>query len=638
MFSKTRSGKKSSPLARVLIVLVLVLPVLGAAAYMWAMWDPKAYLRDIPLAVVSEDSGVGEGKEFTNYGDQIADGMLELDYLNFSKTSPEEASAKLERGEYMMVVTIPEDFSRKAATIIDEKPVKPNIHFELNDYYGTQSAFITGSLIPELQASVSQAVTAEYSAEVVNGLNEMSTGLGEASDGANQLDDGAGELRDGGAEAVDGIGQLKDGSFQLRDGAGQLRDGAKELSDGMDELRDGTSELGDGAGQIKDGVKELTDMLIPLLSEAQGPSQNLRPVVDVLRTTGMTAEADELEGLINDLNPKNPENLVAQLGALRDGTAELHTNLVDPNAPYLKGVLQLQDGAHQLRDGSKELADGTVELDDGMTELNTGAGELKDGMDQLKDGTNELSTGLRDGVAQAPHIAQPQVSSANMATPIEFTQGNMNPVQTAVSEEDPTATELTGGVSILLTILFGFLAMALLAMLLPAVLRRRKSEGTSHSAKGVIGGYTVLLLASLAALGLLTIVSTSMGWQPASWSSALLVLVLIAAAGAAVYQFLRTAFGHVAGGALIIATFVIGLFASGAVWPADATPAPLRFIHIIHPMGYARDAFIRASEGIYDGMFTRSILGLIVFVALGVVASVVVHRFRSNRDAKTPIV
>lgn len=251
MFSKTRSGKKSSPLARVLIVLALVLPVLGAAAYMWAMWDPKAYFRDIPLAVVSEDSGVGEGKEFTNYGDQIAEGMLELDYLNFSKTSPEEASAKLERGEYMMVVTIPEDSSLKAATTIDEKPVKPNIHFELNDYYGTQSAFITGSLIPELQA----------------------------------------------------------------------------------------------------------------------------------------------------------------------------------------------------------------------------------------------------------------------------------------------------GVSILLTILFGFLAMALLAMLLPAVLRRRKSEGTSHSAKGVIGGYTVLLLASLAALGLLTIVSTSMGWQPASWSSALLVLVLIAAAGAAVYQFLRTASG-----------------------------------------------------------------------------------------------
>lgn len=170
MFSKTESDNKPSALKRVLIALLLVLPVVGAASYMWAMWDPKTYLKDIPLAVVSEDTGVGEGKDFTHYGEQIADGMLDLDYINF----------------------------------------------ELNDFYGTQNAFITGSLIPELQASVSQAVTAEYSAEVVTGLNDLSAGLGEASDGATQLDD--------------------------------------------------------GAGQIKDGVKKLIDMLIPLLSEAQGPS------------------------------------------------------------------------------------------------------------------------------------------------------------------------------------------------------------------------------------------------------------------------------------------------------------------------------------------------------------------------------
>lgn len=422
MFSKTESDNKPSALKRVLIALLLVLPVVGAASYMWAMWDPKTYLKDIPLAVVSEDTGVGEGKDFTHYGEQIADGMLDLDYLNFSKATPEEAADRLERGEVMMVVTIPKDFSKKAATIIDKDPVKPNINFELNDFYGTQNAFITGSLIPELQASVSQAVTAEYSAEVVTGLSDLSAGLDEASDGATQL--------------------------------------------------------ADGAGQIKDGVKELTDMLIPLLSEAQDPSQDLRPVVDVLRGLGMNAEADELSGLINDLNPQNPENLVTQLGALRDGTAELHYNLSDPSAPYLNGVLQLQDGAHQLRDGSGELADGTVELDDGMTEL--------------KDGTNQLSTGLRDGVAQAPTIEKPEVSSANMATPIDFTQNNINPVQTSISEEDPTATKLTSGVAILLVILFAFLGMALLAIMLPAVLRRKDSANEGPSTKGVLGGYTLL--------------------------------------------------------------------------------------------------------------------------------------------------
>ncbi|MBC2681347.1 YhgE/Pip domain-containing protein [Corynebacterium sp. 4HC-13] len=704
---KTAHKNGPSSLKRVLVTLLLVLPVVGAAAYMWAMWDPKTYLKDIPLAVVNEDVGVGEGKDFTNYGEQIADGMLDLDYLNFNKATAEDAHDKLERGEYMMVVTIPKDFSTKAATIIDDQPVKPKINFDLNDFYGTQSGFITGSLIPELQASVSQAVTAEYASEVVHGLNDLSKGLGDASNGANQLNDGAGQLRDGGAEAVDGIGQLKGGSTELRagagelhtgagqlaNGAGQLKDGALQLSNGMDELRAGTGQLADGAGQIKDGVKELTDMLIPLLSTAQDPSQNLRPVVGVLRGMGMNKEATELESLLNDLNPQNPQNLVTQLGQLRDGTAELHRNLADPHSEYLGGVIQLQDGAHQLRDGSKELseganqlsngsgqlADGTVQLDDGLSELNTGAGQLKDGMDQLKDGTQQLATGLADGVKQAPNIKQPEVSSANMATPIDFTTDNINPVQTAISTEDPTLTKLTSGTSILLVILFAFLGMAILALMLPAVLRRRNSRsvnatahaedgdpgvhaghsdqslradggdqgvhGAAHlhtdhgTAAGVFGGYALLFGASLAVMALLTVVSTSLGWKPASWGPALIVLALIVGAGTAVYQFLRTAFGHFTGGALIIATFVLGLLASGAVWPADATPGPLRILHLLNPMGYARDAFTRATSGIYDGLFMRGISGLIAFIVIGVLASVVVHRFKAHRGAaETPII
>lgn len=265
-----------------------------------------------------------------------------------------------------------------------------------------------------------------------------------------------------------------------------------------------------------------------------------------------------------------------------------------------------------------------------MTELNTGAGELKNGMDQLKDGTTELSTGLRDGAEQAPTIAKPDVSTANMSTPINFTQNNINPVQTSVSTEDPTATKLSGGVAILLVILFAFLGMAILAIIMPAVLRRKNSEGRA-SAKGVVGGWVVLAASSLAFMALIAVIASSMGWQPANWGPAFLVLALIVGAGTAVYQFLRTAFGHVAGGALIIATFAIGLFASGAVWPSDATPAPLRFIHALHPMGYARDAFVRASSGIYDGLYTRGITGLIVFLVLGMVASIIVHRFQNRK-------
>lgn len=678
---RTRSG---STLARVAIVLLLVLPVLGAAVYMWAMWDPKTYLRDIPLAVVTEDTGVGEGKAFSNYGNQIADGMTELNYLNFTKMSREEAQSKLERGELMMVVSIPSDFSTKAATIIDDNPVRPTINFELNDHYGTQNAFIVGSLIPELQASVSQAVTNEYATEVIAGLNDLSTGLGDAADGARQLDDGASQLQDGGAQAIDGISQLKDGSTQLRDGTGQLlggtgdlkagttqlRDGAHQLSNGMDELRSGTGQLADGAGQINDGVKELTDMLIPLLSGVQGSVGNLRPAVDALRAAGLTSEANELAGLIKDMDPANPENLVTQLGKLRDGTAELYYNLSDPNAPYLSGVLQLQDGAHQLRDGTveldngaaqlndgaRQLNDGTIQLDDGMGELSTGAGELKNGMDQLKDGTNQLSTGLADGVRQAPTITKPDISATNMATPIDFTQSNLNPVQTSTSQEDPTAVKLTGGVSILLWILFAFLLMAIASMILPAYISKRTAASTSpdstpaevaegsangtaestaaatrsKAVKAALSGFVLMAVVSIAIVGLMALAGTLFGWSPASWGAAVLLIVLVGCAGAALFHMLQTAFGRVPGSAAAVGVYVLGLLASGAIWPPDATPGPLKLLHVINPMSYARDAFIRMSIGIHDGLFTSGIVGLIILTVVFLAITVVLTQLRGR--------
>ncbi|NTS21852.1 hypothetical protein HT105_24490, partial [Bacteroides fragilis] len=55
--------------------------------------------------------------------------------------------------------------------------------------------------------------------------------------------------------------------------------------------------------------------------------------------------------------------------------------------------------------------------------------------------------------------------------PINFTESNVHPVQTGVSAVDPTKKEITGGVSMLLVLVFGFLAMLLLAMTLPYYLR-----------------------------------------------------------------------------------------------------------------------------------------------------------------------
>ena len=653
--------RPTSTVSRVLIVFLLVAPLIVAGTMMWAMWDPSKYMRNIDLAVVNEDAGVEKQGTYTNYGDQVVEGLLETGYLNFTEVSKGDGDEGLLKGTYLMVVTIPENFSEQAVTIISDKPVKPEIHFATNDYYGTNGSVISSSLIPQVQTSVENAISKKYADQVIEGLNKLSDGLGTAAEGAGRLDEGAGKLQEGGGRAVEGIakldagagdlnngtGQLLDGTNRLNDGVGrlsdgaaQLDDGAAQLADGSDKLLAGTGRLADGAGQIDGGVNQLTGMLIPVLKQAQAVAPALLQLVDVLRGLGMQQQAEQLYSLVSKLDPAASGNMAAQLEKLSAGTGQLYYNLADPNSEYLGGMMALNDGAHRLSDGSQqlragvgELSDGAVQLQDGTSQRAAGGPELKDGMDQLKAGANELATKLADGAAKAPSITQPDTSAQNMAVPINFTSSNLHPVQTVVDPVDPTQKNITGGVSMLFVLVFGFLVMLLVAMTLPYYLGRRGESATSP-VRGILAAFGVVAGLNFLVLAFMAFMSSTMGWSPASWPMMLLVIAAIAAVGAATYQFFLVTFGRKIGAIFAVGAFALGIMVFGGVWPVAAIPRPLSMLHPFHPMSYAKNAFTRATDGIHDGTFWAGIAVLFIVTALALVASCVVFRARHHGTAR----
>ena len=664
-----------STLSRVLIVFLLVAPIIVAGTMMWAMWDPSKYMRNIDLAVVNEDVGVDKQGTFTNYGDQVVEGLLETDYLNFAEVDQAQGEEGLLKGQYLMVVTIPKNFSEQAVTIISDSPVKPEIHFATNDYYGTNGSVISASLIPQVQTSVENAISKKYADQVIEGLGKLSEGLNTAAEGAGRLDEGAGALQDGGGRAVEGIakldsgaselntgtGQLVDGTTRLNEGVGklsagatQLDDGATQLADGSDKLLAGTGRLAEGAGQIDGGVNQLTGMLIPVLKQAQAVAPALLQLVDVLRNLGMTEQAEQLYSLVSKLDPAASGNMVAQLEKLSAGTGELYYNLSDPNSEYLGGMQTLNDGTHrlatgtkdlrngvgelstgaaQLHDGATRLHEGTGSLKDGTSQLSAGGADLKEGMDQLKSGSNELATKLADGAAKAPTVPQPDTSAQNMAVPINFTESTVHPVQTVVNPLDPTRKDITGGVSMLLVLVFGFLVMLLVAMTLPYYLGRRNGTAASPvcgilAAFGVVAGLNFLVLAFMA------IMSATLGWRPESWPMIVLVIAAIAAVGAATYQFFLVTFGRKIGAVFSVGAFALGVMVFGGVWPVAAIPRPLSMLHPFHPMTYAKNAFTRATDGIHDGTFVAGIAVLLIVTVLALVASCLVFRARHHGTAR----
>lgn len=633
---------------------------------MWAMWDPSKSLPDVPLAVVNHDEGADNNGEFRVVGDEVVKGLLETDYLNFNEVSDEEAQVGLTKGDYLFVVTIPEDFSERTVSLISDNPRQSEVMVQYNDYGGTNGKVITSSLIPQLQAQVASTISQNYATETLTGLNSLGDGIKRAAAGAGQIDDGLIRLQEGAGRAVDGINQVDDGASQLDDGATQLNDGATQLDagatelnsgagelnngavrledgayqlkDGLLTLKDGTTQLGDGAAQIDDGVQQLTGTLIPVLEQAQGAVSQITPVIGTLRSLGLNDQANQIESAIGRIDPNNPQNAVNELNRLRDGTAELRYNLTSPDAPYISGVNQLVDGSQQLADGTTELRagterlmDGTVRLKDGTTQLADGGVQLTDGVNQLKAGSSELKTKLDEGVAKAPTVSQLERSAQQMAVPIIFDEANLHPTQELVDPANPTVKSVESGFSIIIMLVFGYLVMAVLSALLPHVVGRRSESRTG--AGPVLRAFALIFGINLLVMGMFTALSVVLGWRPDNWLAMGGVIALIAASGAAMFQLFRIIFGRLVGGLFSVGFFALGLFVFGGVWPLPTVPAPLQFLHVLHPMSHARYAFIRATDGLYDGRFWVGLIVLLAVTAVSLIISILIYNARRNGAA-----
>lgn len=645
-----------SAVARTLIILTLVVPLLFAGLFMWSMWDPTGSVPQTRLAVVNNDKGVdrGEGAGLEKFGDSVVEGLTSREYLDFNQVSEKDAKDGLLKGQYLFTVVIPEDFSEKVVTVIDDKPQQAEIQINLNDYNGTNGAVLTSGLLPQIQSEFKAEVARTYAEQVLGGINELGDGIRAAADGSKQLDDGVGQLKSGANRLVEAAPQLDDGATQLNDGTGQLvegvgrlttaapqlQDGAHQLSDALVQLEGGTDQLADGARQIDEGVNKLTGMLIPALEGVQGGVTQLRPIADGLRAVGMHAEANKIDGIVNQLDPGNQANVVNDLKRLRDGTGELHANLSDPNLPYRDGLNRIIDGSQRLADGTDQLAeaapqlaDGAHRLHDGTTRLKDGTGQLaaavpqlEDGVVRLKDGSHELSTKLGDGAERAPEVKDMEKSSNQIAVPIVFEESNEHPTQVVVDEADPTVKEPSSGFSLLGLIVINFMLMAVVSILLPhAIGRRHKASG---AAGPVLSAWLTNLLVNIALTSLLAFVSITLGWRPQSWFVMVLSLLLIDVMGTSVFQFFRILFGRVIGAMFNVGFFALGLFTSGAVWPLSTIPAPLAAMNPLHPMGHARNLFVRSVDGIYDNAFWTAIIVLLVFTVFSLGASILIYDAR----------
>lgn len=430
----------AKPLLLGTMIVMMFIPIIYGGFFLGSSWDPYGKTERLPVAVVNEDVAAAyEGQTFA-VGDELVGNLKENDTLEWHFTDAKEAERGMDDGDYFMVLTIPEDFSANAASVMGDHPKAMNLHYETNPGRGFFIEAVSKGATTEIKEEIAENVTKEYVKAVFAQIDTLGEGLSEAADGAEELDQGTVRLQSGNDELAAGLSELADGSLTFQEGAEKLEVGVGQFADGANALNKGAEGLNKGIFAYTEGVGKLQ---IGMSSLAEGTSK-------------LSENGSQLV--------QGSEKLAQGLGSLAPGAQRLSEGLTETQ----RGSAQLDDGLHELQAQTgglaaiQQLVSGQAALGDGLSELAAGSKTLHDGLGALNNGLpaggqiaslQEGLAGIQDSIRQlngtvsasgGGNLAQLQANvAAAQESAAALKNAAANSTAVAALQASPAYSELT---------------------------------------------------------------------------------------------------------------------------------------------------------------------------------------------------
>jgi putative membrane protein len=430
----------------VLIIILSLVPTLYTTIFLSSVWDPYSKINQLPVALVNEDKSCDYNGSTLNIGAELTRTLEDEKPFTFKSVDSHTAQDGLKNGDYYMVITIPEDFSKNAATLMNSDPQPMVLSYEINpgeNLFASKTA-IAGAT--SIKNSISDKVTQTYTEVVFKQISALKTGMNQAADGAAAINDGSEQLENGNQQITANLSKLADSCLTFSDGAetlslglAQYTDGVGELSQGLQQLNGQLPTLTGGISQIQSGTNQLNTGIdqyttgVGLLADG---SQKLASSSDNLNA-GVSSIADGINQIkaVNDqtltsLIQNQSPTTATDLSGLSDNAADILTNTksIQTDLSSLDGVIeslrtsedpQVLAQADALASLRSRLAGNSAGIDDAAgviqnlgnaTPETTSAGNtealiqalnaMDQGLEQLQQGMNDENTGLISGTAQ----------------------------------------------------------------------------------------------------------------------------------------------------------------------------------------------------------------------------------------------
>src|SRR4051794_23737551 len=151
-----------TPLGKLALVFVLIIPMLYGAGYLTANWDPYGRLKNLPVAVVNEDRPATIGGRTVTAGSDFVSNLHNQHSFDWQDVSEEEAERGLRAGDYYLTVHVPADFSQDLVSGQGDDPQRAQITLRRNDANGFVIGSVTNSAENSIARSVDESAVASY--------------------------------------------------------------------------------------------------------------------------------------------------------------------------------------------------------------------------------------------------------------------------------------------------------------------------------------------------------------------------------------------------------------------------------------------------------------------------------------------
>lgn len=301
-------------------IVICFIPFLYSIFFLKSVWDPYGSTQNLPVAVVNEDRAVKYQGQTLKVGAQLVQELRKNKQLKWEIVSKQTAKEGLAHRKYYTVVTIPKDFSKNAATVLDQSPKKMELKYETNGSLNYIGQVISEMAMTKLNQKIRAQVTQSYATTMIKLVKQVGTGFNQAASGAKQISTGMVTLNSGTNQFVAGVSTVNNGVQTLQAAVTPLASGASQLASGSTTLASGVNQYTSGVGLLAAGLTKLS----------------------------------------------------ANSAALNAGTATLASGVNQ----YTSGVDQLGSGLTTLKNNSASLRSGAASLNQGASQLSNGASQL----------------------------------------------------------------------------------------------------------------------------------------------------------------------------------------------------------------------------------------------------------------------